>query len=112
MLPRVGGQAIFAYLPEPGDRIYLRVGWKFIACTVAMLLHVVTSPDWTKKFGLMGRIVLVCPRSVDGRLEGAVPGVTASQNSAHFSPAPESLYCGMHQTRQSYGRQGCVIRPE
>lgn len=75
----------------PGTKTCL-LGEGLVGYAVAMLLHVVTSQDWTEKVRPMARIVVMPPaRSGQRRLEGAVPGAGASQN-AHFSALPWRVY--------------------
>ena len=68
---------------------------EFIAYTVAILLHVVTLPDWTKVRVDGPDRQGARPSSVGGRLEVAVAGVAASHNAHISALPPESLYRGL-----------------
>lgn len=70
--------------------VTLPVGRGLIAYIVAMLLHVVTSQDWTKKARPMARIVVV-PQLGSAANRGRRPGRRGESERVLVSPALVSL---------------------
>lgn len=103
MPPRAGKQATFAYLCIAREAIPARWERAHIACTVAMLPHVVTWRGWAREKSGRWPGSSWCPSSGRGRGEGRRPGRRGESECALLSPALVSLYCGLTD-RMSFDR--------